>query len=154
VAFRLLLPGVLRPLPPPSLALDNSPQGLAAGEATKPLTRVPLGASEALFAPGTITAEKIGIARLRADPRVPGRTLRRDIASGVGSLGLGVTAAVGAAAAVPAALVLAFLLAVGRFAVMPASSRSSPATCRGAALEATVPRLRMNRPEKLLTPLE
>ena len=83
------------------------------------------------------------------------RTLARGVRRrGVGCLGFGLAAALGAATPVPPALVAAFLLAVGRPPVLSAGSPSPPPTCRRATLGATVPSLGMGRSEELLAPLE
>jgi hypothetical protein len=70
------------------------------------------------------------------------------------SLGFGLTSAFSAATSVPAALMPAFVSAIGRGAVLPAGSSSPPPTCRRATLGATVPSLRMGGAEELFAPLE
>jgi hypothetical protein len=73
---------------------------------------------------------------------------------GHGRLDLRRAASLGAATAIAAALVPAFLLAVGRPPVLPAGPPSTPPPCRRAALRATVPGLGVGWPERLLAPLE
>src|SRR5579859_1266215 len=82
------------------------------------------------------------------------RVLTRDIVRRAGCPGLGLTAAVGAATPIPAALLPAFLLAVGCLAVLPAGAPLPPPPCRRATLGATVPSLRMGRSKGLLASLE
>ena len=84
------------------------------------------------------------------------RVLARDIVrrTGCPGLGLGLAASLGAAAAVPAALSPAFLLAVGCSPVLSAGSPLPPPSCRRTTLGATVPRLRMGGSKGLLAPLE
>ncbi len=101
-------------------------------------------------------SRKIRIRRLGADPRRPAPDRCTEVSgpAGVGRLGLGRTPPLGAATAVPPALGLAFLLAVGGLPVLPAGPSSPPPPCRRAALGATVPGLGMGRPKGLLAPLE
>ena len=73
---------------------------------------------------------------------------------GNGRLGLGGTPPRGAATAVPATLVPAFLLAVGGPPVLPAGPPAPPSPCRRAALGATVPGLGVGGSKELLAPFE
>jgi hypothetical protein len=91
---------------------------------------------------------------------------RRDLAParrvwpwGIDGLGLGRTQSLGAATAVPLALRLAFLLAVGRPSVLTAGLPSPPPPRRGSArlgsaLGTTVSGLRVRGPERRFTFLE
>jgi hypothetical protein len=143
------------PLPPPPLPLDHPPQRLTAGRAAKPLARTPLRGCEVRFAPRTVAAKKSGFLRCALTLAPLRRTLAWGIGHrGVGCLGFGLAATLGAATAVPPALVPAFLLAVGRPPVLSAGSPSPPPTCRRATLGATVPSLRMGGSEESLAPLE
>jgi hypothetical protein len=108
-----------------------------------------------VLAPGTIAPEKSGFVgcalALAGGCRVCARGVRP---RGNGRLGLSHTPLLGAATAIPPALVAAFLLAVGRLSVLPAGPSPPPPPCRRAALGATIAGLGMCRPEGFLAPLE
>ena len=101
-------------------------------------------------------SKKIRNRRLGADPRTAGFGHAHEVSgpAGVGGLGLGRPPALGAATAVPPALGLAFLLAVGRLPILPAGLPSPPPPRRRAALGATVPGLGVGGSKELLAPLE
>src|SRR4051794_1087235 len=103
-----------RPLPPPPLPLDHSPQRLTARWAAEPLAWAPLRGREVLFTPRTVAAKKSGIVAWALALGRRRRTSARGIRlRGIGGLGLGRTPALGAATPVTPALRLAFLLTVG-----------------------------------------
>ena len=144
-----------RPLSPPPLPLHDSPQGLTAGRAAKPLARAPFRESEVFFTPGTVAEKKSGFFGCTLTLAPLHRALAGDIRHhGMVSLGFSLASALGAATSVPAALVPAFLLAIGRCAVLPAGSPLPPPACRRTALRAAVSRLGVGGPEELLAPLE
>jgi hypothetical protein len=147
--------GLANPLSPPSFALEHATQRLTARRAAKPLARTALRGNEVVFAPGTVTGEKFGFGgwalALAGGCHVAARGIRPP---GNGRLGLGGTPSRGAATAVPATLVPAFLLAVGGPPVLPAGSPAPPSPCRRAALGATVPGLRVGGSKELLAPFE
>ena len=154
-ARRSMPPRPSRPLPPPPLPLDHSPQRLTARRAAKPLARAPLRGGEVLFTPRTVAAKKSGIVgwALALGRRL--RTGTRGVRPrGVGRLGFGGTPSLGAATPITPALRLAFLLAVGGPPILPAGLSSPPPPCRRAALGATVPGLGVGRSKGFLTSLE
>jgi hypothetical protein len=104
-----------------------------------------------VFAPGPVAGEKSGFVGCALALAGHGHRIGP---WGVGRLSPGRTPLLGAATAVPPALVPAFLLAVGGVPVLPRGTSSPPPPCRRAAFGATVTGLGVGRPEWLLAPLE
>ena len=108
-----------------------------------------------LFAPRTVAAKKFGFVRWALTLAPLRRTLAWGIGHrGVGCLGLGLTAASAQRHRYRRHWARRFSWPLAVLPVLPAGSPSPPPPCRGAALGATVPSLRMGGSEELLAPLE
>ena len=146
----------VRALSPSSFAFDHSAQGLVAGGAAKLAARAAVGACEGFFTARAFTARKFaigcwalalaGLWRRRAGEwRCRGEVwLGRD---GLATFG-------GAAASIPLALGLAFLLSVGGLTILAAGASPPPAPSGGSALRAAITGLGVGGMEGLLTSLE
>ena len=144
-----------RPLPPPALPLEDTPQRLTARGTTEPLGWAALRGRDELFTPRTVAAKKFRIVSWALALAGRNGVVARDIGQdGTDHLVLGRTLSLGAATAIPPTLVAALLLAVGRLPVVPAGPPPPPAPGRRATFGTTVASLGVSGPKGLLTSLQ